>query len=42
MSSNGPSATAAPEGHVRPLAFAGSKPFPASPDVALMKPYLPD
>jgi tripartite-type tricarboxylate transporter receptor subunit TctC len=30
------------EGRVRPLAFTGSKPFGAFPDVPLMKQYLPD
>jgi tripartite-type tricarboxylate transporter receptor subunit TctC len=30
------------EGRVRALAFTGSKPFPAFPDVPLMKQYLPD
>ena len=30
------------EGRVRPLAFTGSKPFAAFPDVPLMKQYLPD
>jgi len=30
------------DGRVRALAFTGSKPFPAFPDVPLMKQYLPD
>jgi tripartite-type tricarboxylate transporter receptor subunit TctC len=30
------------EGSVRALAFTGSKPFPAFPDVPLMKQYLPE
>lgn len=30
------------EGRVRPLAFTGSKPFAAFPDVPLMQQYLPD